>query len=243
MRRHRTIYFNDARHYYLFVYDPPMRLEDAWVPVDEVAETSVDTFSYGVSRADGLFYPSKVGAALPGVSPHDRAPGHRQTAELDARVRFPGIDGTDVLRLPERDLRRLAARPEPGRLYRIQRTPARGADQCGLGPAGRVARIRRGQRRVPLRTGKPQGELPDPEESDHQYRSAPGLQTAPEGRRCPLFGGVAHGTTAWRSDWMRRTTIQFMGSGNVALPPGKKGAGWRWSSDPNNPARPVPDTG
>ena len=58
-----------------------------------------------------------------------------------------------------------------------------------------------------------------------------------------FFGGVAHGTTAWRSDWMRRTTIQFMGSGNVALPPGKKGAGWRWSSDPNNPARPVPDTG
>ena len=61
MRRHRTIYFNDARHYYLFVYDPPMRMEDARVPVDEVAGTSVDTFSYGVSRADGLFYPSKVG--------------------------------------------------------------------------------------------------------------------------------------------------------------------------------------
>ena len=60
MRRHRTIYFNDARHYYLFVYDPPMRMEDARVPVDEVAGTSVDTFSYGVSRADGLFYPSKV---------------------------------------------------------------------------------------------------------------------------------------------------------------------------------------
>ena len=61
MRRPRTIYFNDARHYYLFVYDPPMRNEDAWVPIDEVAGTSVDTFSYGVSRADGLFYPSKVG--------------------------------------------------------------------------------------------------------------------------------------------------------------------------------------
>ncbi len=61
MRLRRTIYFNDARHYYLFVYDPPMRMEDAWVPVDEVAGTSVDTFSYGVSRADGLFYPSKVG--------------------------------------------------------------------------------------------------------------------------------------------------------------------------------------
>tara|TARA_B100000809_G_scaffold215078_1_gene220158 strand:- start:1896 stop:3533 length:1638 start_codon:yes stop_codon:yes gene_type:complete len=64
----------------------------------------------------------------------------------------------------------------------------------------------------------------------------------PEVQKPPLkagdvlfFGGVAHGTTAWRSDWQRRTTIQFMGSSNVALPPGQKGAGWRWSSDLNNP--------
>jgi hypothetical protein len=61
MRRRRTIYFNDARHHYLFVHEPPMRLEDAWGPIDEVAGTTVDTFSYGVSRGDGLFYPSKVG--------------------------------------------------------------------------------------------------------------------------------------------------------------------------------------
>ena len=61
MRRKRTIYFNDARHYYLFVFEPPMALEDAWVPVDECAGTAVDTFIYGVARADGLFYPSKVG--------------------------------------------------------------------------------------------------------------------------------------------------------------------------------------
>ncbi len=61
MRRKRIIYFNDARHYYLFVFEPPMKLEDAWVPVDEAAGTSVDTFIYGVARGDGLFYPSKVG--------------------------------------------------------------------------------------------------------------------------------------------------------------------------------------
>ncbi|MBI4552740.1 MAG: hypothetical protein HY710_10795 [Candidatus Latescibacteria bacterium] len=61
MRRHRTVYFNDARHYYLFVFEPPMRLEDAWRPVDEAAGTAVDTFIYGVERTDGLFYPSKVG--------------------------------------------------------------------------------------------------------------------------------------------------------------------------------------
>ena len=61
MRRQRTIYFNDARHYYLFIHEPPMRLEDAWAPIDEVAGTAVDTFIYGVSRGDGLFYPSERG--------------------------------------------------------------------------------------------------------------------------------------------------------------------------------------
>ena len=61
MRRNRTIYFNDARHFYLFVFEPPMTLEDAWRPVDEIAGTGVDTLVFGVSRADGLFYPSKVG--------------------------------------------------------------------------------------------------------------------------------------------------------------------------------------
>jgi hypothetical protein len=59
--KRRTIYFNDARHYYLFVFEPPMTLEDAWRPIDEVAGTAVDTLVYGVARGDGLFYPSKVG--------------------------------------------------------------------------------------------------------------------------------------------------------------------------------------
>ena len=60
-RRRRTLYFNDARHYYLFVFEPPIEMEDAWRPIDEVAGTTVDTFVYGVARTDGLFYPSKVG--------------------------------------------------------------------------------------------------------------------------------------------------------------------------------------
>ena len=61
MRQKRTIYFNDARHYYLFVFEPPMTLQDAWLPIDEIAGTAVDTFVYGVERGDGLFYPSRVG--------------------------------------------------------------------------------------------------------------------------------------------------------------------------------------
>ena len=61
MRRRRTIYHNDARHSYLWYFEPPMRLEDAWIPIDEVAGTAVDTFSYCVERGDGMFYPTKVG--------------------------------------------------------------------------------------------------------------------------------------------------------------------------------------
>ncbi len=61
MRKQRTIYHNDARHYYLWLYDPPMRLKDARRPIDDVVGTGVDTFSYCVQRGDGLFYPSRVG--------------------------------------------------------------------------------------------------------------------------------------------------------------------------------------
>ena len=61
MRQRRTIYHNDARHSYLWYFEPPMRLEDAWIPVDEVAGTAVDTFSYCVERGDGAYYPTKVG--------------------------------------------------------------------------------------------------------------------------------------------------------------------------------------
>ena len=60
-RRKRTIYFNDARHYYLFVFEPPLALEDAWRPVDEVASTGIDTLVFGVARADGLFFPTRTG--------------------------------------------------------------------------------------------------------------------------------------------------------------------------------------
>jgi hypothetical protein len=61
MRKQRTIYHNDARHNYLWMFEPPMRLEDAWTPVDEVAGTAVDTLSYCVERGDGAFWPTKVG--------------------------------------------------------------------------------------------------------------------------------------------------------------------------------------
>ena len=56
----RAMYFNDARHFYLYCYEPPMQLEDAWRPIDEVAGTSVNTFIFGV-ESGGLFNHTKVG--------------------------------------------------------------------------------------------------------------------------------------------------------------------------------------
>ena len=74
MRRKRIIYHNDARHYYLFVFEPPISLEDAWTPVDEVAGTAVDTFAYGIQRGDGLFYPSGVATQFgSGMEPFELA--------------------------------------------------------------------------------------------------------------------------------------------------------------------------
>ena len=61
MKRQRTIYFNDTRHFYLFTLEPPFSMEDLWRPVDEVAGTTVDTFAFSVEGGAGLFYPSAVG--------------------------------------------------------------------------------------------------------------------------------------------------------------------------------------
>ena len=31
----RVIYYSDARHYHMYVYDPPMALEETYAPVEE----------------------------------------------------------------------------------------------------------------------------------------------------------------------------------------------------------------
>jgi hypothetical protein len=97
MRQSRTIYFNDARHYYLFAFEPPMRLEDAWVPIDEVAGTGVDTFAYGVERGDGLFYPSRVGMLFGSdMQPFEQAPYWRSWHNMQSLIER-GLDPLKIL--------------------------------------------------------------------------------------------------------------------------------------------------
>ena len=59
--RRRLLYYNDSRHTYMYSYDPPMSLQEAWAPVDEVAGTSVDTFVYGSGAGPAVMHDSKVG--------------------------------------------------------------------------------------------------------------------------------------------------------------------------------------
>ena len=61
LSKRRLLYYNDSRHYYMYSYDPPMRLQDAWAPVDEVAGTAVDTFVYGSGAGTAMLHDTQVG--------------------------------------------------------------------------------------------------------------------------------------------------------------------------------------
>ena len=61
MSDRRLLFYNDARHFYIYCYDPPMRLEDAWAPVDEIAGTRVDTLVYGFGAGPTMFHDTQAG--------------------------------------------------------------------------------------------------------------------------------------------------------------------------------------
>ena len=66
MSDRRLIYYSDARHYHMYCYDPPMRIEDARAPVDEIAGTGIDTFVYGFGLGPNVFHLTEVGEILAG---------------------------------------------------------------------------------------------------------------------------------------------------------------------------------
>ncbi|MEW6750466.1 MAG: hypothetical protein AB1505_05745 [Candidatus Latescibacterota bacterium] len=72
MRKPRLLYYNDARHYSLYRYDPPMSLHQLRQPVDEVLGTGVDTLVYGLASGQTFLHDSRVGARWgEGVAVHD----------------------------------------------------------------------------------------------------------------------------------------------------------------------------
>ena len=61
MSKRRLLFYNDARHYHLYCFEPPISLEDARLPVDEIAGTKVDTFVYGFGAGPAMFHLTEVG--------------------------------------------------------------------------------------------------------------------------------------------------------------------------------------
>ena len=97
LKPRRTMYFNDARHYYLYAFEPPISMKDAWRPVDELVETSVDTLIYGVETGGGLFSDTKVsvrahGQKLPYTSAHAWRAWYNMQSLIDR-----GLDPLQVL--------------------------------------------------------------------------------------------------------------------------------------------------
>ncbi len=130
MKRKRVIYANDARHFYLFVFDPPMNMEDAWRPIDDVAGTSVDTFVYMVERGDGLFYPSKVGQRFGSdIQPFDHVAYYHVWYNMQSLI-DQGLDPLTVLidRAHDKGMEFIPS---------VRMTNYLGADKSMLTPEGR----------------------------------------------------------------------------------------------------------
>ena len=61
MSERRLLFYNDSGHFYLYCYDPPIGLEQARAPVDELIGTRVDTLVYGSGPGSTVFHDTQVG--------------------------------------------------------------------------------------------------------------------------------------------------------------------------------------
>ena len=59
MSRRKLIFYDDARHYHYYIYEPPIRLEEATATIDAVAGTGVDTFVWGFGIGPTVFHDSR----------------------------------------------------------------------------------------------------------------------------------------------------------------------------------------
>lgn len=59
MSNRRLIFYDDARHYHYYVYEPPMSMREATATIDAVAGTGVDTFVWGFGVGPTVFHDSK----------------------------------------------------------------------------------------------------------------------------------------------------------------------------------------
>lgn len=98
MRKPKLIYYNDARHYSFYRYDPPMSLHRLRQPVDEILGTGVDTLFYGLASGQTFLHDSQVGAKWgEGVKEHNHGVMWWRAAENLNRALRAGHDPLKVV--------------------------------------------------------------------------------------------------------------------------------------------------
>lgn len=60
MRKPKLIYYNDARHYLLYRFDPPLSRQRLQSPVDDILGTGVDTLAFGLASGSTFLHNSNV---------------------------------------------------------------------------------------------------------------------------------------------------------------------------------------
>ena len=61
MEKPKFFYYNDARHYLMYRFDPPLSKSTLERPVDELLGTGVDTLAYGLASGQTFLHDTKVG--------------------------------------------------------------------------------------------------------------------------------------------------------------------------------------
>ena len=61
MQKPKLIHYNDARHYSIYRYEPPMSLYQWRQPVDEILGTDVDTLVYGLGSGETFLHGTQAG--------------------------------------------------------------------------------------------------------------------------------------------------------------------------------------
>ncbi len=131
MQKPKLIYYNDARHYSIYRYDPPMSLHQWRQPVDEILGTDVDLLVYGLGSGETFLHDTRAGLKWgEGVEEHNMSMmWWRATKNLNLALEA-GIDPLEIAvdRAHEKDRRILGSlrmteptAPEDKNLYMLGR--------------------------------------------------------------------------------------------------------------------------
>ena len=112
MRKPRLIYYNDARHYLMYRFDPPLNRHQLQSPVDEILGTGVDTLAFGLASGATFLHDSRVADKWgDAVADHDHGIMWWRAAKSLAAALAAGMDPLQVVvdRAHEKDIQVIAS--------------------------------------------------------------------------------------------------------------------------------------